>query len=97
MIISKHFPIAIGQSKLLSWTHYNLLLDVSNDEARAWYADVAFTLYFISSPRRIFLCNNATHGAIHEMACSFFDFAFTFVEKKEQAGGGAGRKGASGV
>lgn len=36
------FQSPIGQSKLLSWTHYNLLLDVSNDEARAWYADEAY-------------------------------------------------------
>ena len=40
-IEESNFPITIGQSKLLSWTHYNLLLDVSNDEPRAWYADEA--------------------------------------------------------
>lgn len=36
------FQSPIGQLELLSWTHYYLLLDVGDDEARAWYAQEAF-------------------------------------------------------
>lgn len=36
------FQTAIGKSELLSWTHYYLLLDVQDDEARRWYAHEAF-------------------------------------------------------
>lgn len=36
------FQTAIGKSELLSWSHYYLLLDVKDDEARRWYAHEAF-------------------------------------------------------
>ncbi len=36
------FQTAIGKSELLTWTHYYLLLDVQDDEARCWYAHEAF-------------------------------------------------------
>ena len=36
------FQSPIGKSELLSWTHYFLLLDVSDDDAREWYAHEAF-------------------------------------------------------
>ena len=38
----KIFQSPIGKSELLSWTHYYLLLDVDNDDARQWYAHEAF-------------------------------------------------------
>ncbi len=37
------FQTAIGKCELLSWTHYYLLLDVHDDEARRWYAHEAYT------------------------------------------------------
>ena len=37
------FQSAIGKSELLTWTHYYLLLDVINDDARRWYAHEAYT------------------------------------------------------
>ncbi len=36
------FQSPIGKLELLTWTHYYLLLDVDNDEARNWYAHEAF-------------------------------------------------------
>ncbi len=36
------FQTAIGKCELLSWTHYYLLLDVPDDEARRWYAHEAY-------------------------------------------------------
>ena len=36
------FQSPIGKSELLTWTHYYLLLDVINDDARHWYAHEAF-------------------------------------------------------
>lgn len=36
------FQSPIGQSELLTWTHYYLLLDVANDEARKWYAHESY-------------------------------------------------------
>ena len=36
------FQSPIGKSELLSWTHYYLLLNVDNDDARQWYAHEAF-------------------------------------------------------
>lgn len=36
------FQTAIGKSELLSWTHYYLLLDIQDEEARKWYAHEAF-------------------------------------------------------
>ena len=38
----KIFPTLSGKSELLSWSHYYLLLDVQDDEARRWYAHEAF-------------------------------------------------------
>lgn len=38
----KIFPTLSGKSELLSWSHYLLLLDVKDDEARRWYAHEAF-------------------------------------------------------
>ena len=40
--------------------------------------------------RHIFLCNNATHGASLEIACSFFLILRCDLRKKEQAGGESG-------
>lgn len=36
------FQPLIGKSELLSWTHYYLLLDITDDAARQWYAHEAF-------------------------------------------------------
>lgn len=36
------FQSSIGKSGILSWTHYFLLLDVDNDDARNWYAHEAY-------------------------------------------------------
>ena len=36
------FPTLSGKSELLSWSHYVLLLDVTDDAAREWYAHEAF-------------------------------------------------------
>ena len=36
------FPTLSGQSKLLTWSHYTLLLSILDDEAREWYADEAY-------------------------------------------------------
>ena len=38
----KIFPTLSGKSELLSWSHYVLLLDVSDADAREWYAHEAF-------------------------------------------------------
>ena len=37
------FQTEIGKCELLSWSHYYLLLDVQDDEARRWYAHEAYT------------------------------------------------------
>lgn len=37
------FQSPIGKSELLTWTHYYILLDVINDDARRWYAHEAYT------------------------------------------------------
>jgi len=37
------FQSPIGKSELLSWTHYYLLLDVIDDDARNWYAHEAYS------------------------------------------------------
>ena len=39
----KIFPTLSGKSELLSWSHYVLLLSVSDEAARNWYAHEAFT------------------------------------------------------
>ena len=39
----KIFPTLSGKSELLSWSHYVLLLSVSDESARNWYAHEAFT------------------------------------------------------
>lgn len=39
----KIFPTVSGKSELLSWSHYVLLLSVSDEAARNWYAHEAFT------------------------------------------------------
>lgn len=36
------FQSPIGKSKLLTWTHYYLLLNVDDETARLWYAHEAF-------------------------------------------------------
>lgn len=36
------FQTTIGKCELLSWSHYYLLLDVPDDEARNWYAHEAY-------------------------------------------------------
>lgn len=38
----KIFPTVSGKSELLSWSHYVLLLSVSDEAARNWYAHEAF-------------------------------------------------------
>ena len=38
----KIFPTLSGKSELLSWSHYMLLLSVSEDTARNWYAHEAY-------------------------------------------------------
>lgn len=38
----KIFPTLSGKSELLSWSHYVLLLDIQDEEARKWYAHEAF-------------------------------------------------------
>lgn len=43
----KYFPqifhsVSGKSEKILSWTHYRILLQVDNDEARSWYANEAF-------------------------------------------------------
>lgn len=38
----KIFPTLSGKSGLLSWSHYVLLIDVNDDEARRWYAHEAY-------------------------------------------------------
>ena len=32
------FPTVMGKSELLTWSHYDILFTVSDDEARNWYA-----------------------------------------------------------
>ena len=41
-VFSEIFQSPIGKSELLTWTHYYLLLDVLNDDARRWYAHEAY-------------------------------------------------------
>lgn len=36
------FPTVMGKSELLTWSHYDILFTVSDDEARNWYAHEAF-------------------------------------------------------
>ena len=36
------FPTVMGKSELLTWSHYDLLFAVDNEEARNWYAHEAF-------------------------------------------------------
>lgn len=36
------FPTVMGKSELLTWSHYDILFTVSDDEARNWYAREAF-------------------------------------------------------
>ena len=38
----KIFPTLSGKSELLSWSHYMLLLSVTDEKARQWYAHEAF-------------------------------------------------------
>ena len=38
----KIFPTLSGKSELLTWSHYTLLLSVSDDKARQWYAHEAY-------------------------------------------------------
>lgn len=38
----KIFPTLSGKSELLSWSHYMLLLSVTDEKARLWYANEAF-------------------------------------------------------
>lgn len=39
----KIFPTVSGKSEMLSWSHYLLLINVKDDEARRWYAHEAYT------------------------------------------------------
>ena len=36
------FPTVMGKSELLTWSHYDILFTVGDDEARNWYAHEAF-------------------------------------------------------
>ena len=36
------FPTVMGKSELLTWSHYDILFTVSDDEARNWYAREAY-------------------------------------------------------
>ena len=42
-VFPEFFQSPIGKSELLSWTHYYLLLDVINDDARRWYGNLFAT------------------------------------------------------
>ena len=36
------FPTVMGKSELLTWSHYDILFTVGDDEARNWYAHEAY-------------------------------------------------------
>lgn len=43
VLFFKIFPPVLGQSELLSWSHYLWLLPITDEAARNWYAHEAFT------------------------------------------------------